>query len=239
MAATRLTLLRAPRATGSWTWWPAERAAGPVEQAATAGRLTAITVRHGLLRPTRVACRWELDGRAVPGAWAQTGVAGTVEPADLIAGLAAARPEHLPERARIGELVITGTGTWFGETGAPRTEAGLLELTVETAMDDPSVGIEVFHDIWMSHDFHGRPHPGLRARNAPRLAELLADIGTALDAEAEPGEATSFGHAVDLGVENPADDDDVPLDVTELILDGDVKGNVEGNVNGNKSVPCD
>lgn len=217
MAATKLTLLRAPRETGSWTWWPAERAAGPAEQAATAARLAAITASHGLLRPTLAACRWELDGRVVPRAWAQVEIVEGIEPADLIARLTAARPGELSEGAGIGELVITGTGGWLDETGAAHAEAGLLRLTVETAMDDPSVGVEVFHDIWMSHDFQGRPHPELYALNAPRLAETLADISAALGADAEPGEATSFGHAVDLGVENPADDDDVPLDVTELI----------------------
>jgi hypothetical protein len=217
MAATKLTLVRAPRECGSWTWWPDERAAGPVEQAATAARLAAITAERGLLEPGRVACRWEVEGRIVPGAWTAVDIAGAIEPEDLVARLTAARPQEVPEGARIGELVITGTGVWFDENGESHSEPGLLQLTVETALDDPSVGVEVYHDVWMSHDFRGAPHPEVYARNAPRLAEALAEIGDVLGTEAEPGEPTYFGHAVDLGVENAADDDDVPLDVTDLI----------------------
>lgn len=224
--------MRAPRECGSWTWWPGERAAGPVEQAATAARLAAVTAARGLLEPGRVACRWELvegvegvelvevaESWIVPGAWTTVDVAGSIEPRDLVARLTAARPQEVAEGARIGELVVTGTGVWFDENGESHSEPGLLQLTVETALDDPSVGVEVYHDVWMSHDFRGAPHPEVYARNAPRLTEALAEIGDLLGTEAEPGEATYFGHAVDLGVENAADDDDVPLDVTDLIDD--------------------
>ena len=209
--------LRAPRDIAGWVWWPDPDLRGLADQYALAARICAITDRLGLMRPTLVTSDWVVDDRVVPRAGSSIQGDGALDSPEFAAALAGSRPKALPEEAVPGKAEITGPGRWIDAGGETRVEDGLLRLSVDLTGPLTSVGLEVFHDIWMPCDFAGRPHPEVHRYNAPRLARALADISALTGSEAEPDEPTYFGHAVADGVENSVDDDGEPLDVTDLL----------------------
>lgn len=214
---TTTNLLRAPRDCAAWVWWPDPDLRGLADQYALAARITAITDRLDLMRPNLVTSEWVLDGRIVPQAGSSIEGDGALDSPEFAAALASSRPKALPEAAVPGKAEITGPGRWIDAAGGTRAENGLLRLTVDLVGPMSSVGLEVFHDIWMPYDFTGKPHPEVYRYNAPRLARALADISALMGSEAEPDEPTYFGAAVADGVENSTDDDGEPLDVTDLM----------------------
>ncbi|MEU2564292.1 hypothetical protein ABZ626_33925 [Streptomyces longispororuber] len=84
-----------------------------------------------------------------------------------------------------------------------------------TSSYGPMATVSVHHDIWCWFDFSGRPHPEVQSMNAPRLTQPLREVCTTLGMEAEAGEPTYFGHAVDFGISTPdADDNGLGPDLT-------------------------
>lgn len=214
---TTTTLLRAPRDIASWMWFPRHLESSLPAQYALAARIAEVTARHGLLAVPRIISAWRLGGVVMPQAQSTMQPTGPLDDPATLAAVAAARPSGLPESAQPGAMELIGPGTWLDADGAAHAEDSLVRITVDLPPGDAWVQLEVFHDVWMPCDFTGRPHPRIHERNAPRLAAAITDINTLLAAEAEPGEHTYFGHAVDLGVQNSVDDDGQPIDVTDLI----------------------
>lgn len=216
---TDTTLLRAPRETGSWFWWPTGLKRGFAPQVDLVVRLAAVLAQHGLYDAARINCRWRVDGRVLPRTWStvQTMSGAALDAAALTAAFARGRPDGLPDHAEPGDLELECAGSWLDAEGGAHTQPDLLRLNVDAIFLDPSVYLEVYHDVWMTHDFYGEPHEEIYRRNAPRLTAALTEISALLGCEAEPGESTYFGHAVGLRIENAQDDDEVPLDVTDLI----------------------
>ncbi|NEW53796.1 hypothetical protein GV794_25135 [Nocardia cyriacigeorgica] len=209
--------LRAPAFSFVWTWWPTGVGLGVAAQFELAARLTSCAAQHGLLSPAQVSCRWLIEGRIAPGAHSTIAVAGGLADPALAALMESARPAELPAHATIGAITVTGPGTRFDALGAPHTDNELLRLTVDLTGSEPMVDIEVYHDIWLTHDFHGRPHPEIHQYNAPRLAATLADFDAALTVAAEPGPPSTFGTPQPRGIEPPLDDDGAPMDVTDWL----------------------
>jgi hypothetical protein len=210
--------VRALRECGSWFWWPQGLESGLAAQIDLASKLTAVTLETGLLAPATVACRWEVEGRIVSHAWSRVAVVdGLIEWDALPRLLHDARPDGLPGNAVPGELEIAGPGSWPDAEGVRHSADGMQRLDVDLIGPYPSVYVEVYHDVWMTHDFSGNPQPEIHARNAPRLVATLLRFSEVLGVPAEPADSKYFGHAVGLGVENARDMDDIPLDVTDRI----------------------
>ncbi|WP_280234179.1 hypothetical protein [Nocardia cyriacigeorgica] len=209
--------LRAPAFSFAWTWWPTGVGRGVAAQFELAARLAICAERHRLMSPSRVSCRWLIEGRIVPDAHTTVAVAeGLADPA-LTALLESARPAGIPVHATIGAITVTGPGTRFDALGAPHPENDLLRLGVDLTGAEPTVDLEVYHDIWLTHDFRGHPHPEVHRYNAPRLAAMLADVDAALAVAVEPGPPSTFGTPQPRGIEPPLDDDGEPMDVTDWL----------------------
>lgn len=212
------TLLRAPRDCGSWMWFPEHVSPGLLNQYALAARVVEITTRHGLLFSPRVTSDWRVNGVVVNRALSTVQADGPLDDPAVLAAVTAARPEGLAPDAEPGTIQLAGPGTWLDAHGAAHEEDTLVRIDVHMVAADGWLNMDVFHDIWMPYDFAARPHPEVFQRNAPRLAATITEISALLGSEAEPGEHTYFGHSVALGVENTVDDHDLPLDVTDVIL---------------------
>lgn len=209
--------LRAPAFSFVWTWWPVGVGRGVAAQFELAQGLTACTERHGVLSASRVSCRWLVDGRIVPGAHTSVAVAGGLADPELPALLESARPADLPGQARIGDITVTGPGTRLDAAGIPHIQDDLMRLGIDLTGTEPMVDLEVYHDIWLTHDFRGRPQPQVHHGNAPRLAATLADFDALLDVAAEPGPPSTFGTPRPRVIEPPLDDDGEPMDVSEWL----------------------
>ncbi|MGD6741671.1 hypothetical protein ACOKM3_07485 [Streptomyces sp. BH106] len=210
------TLMRSPKERGSWYWDLDEFDAPGLETALLLGaRVTEVLTRHELLTPIQLQYVWNVTGMGT------TGITTTLDLAKTSLG-----DQNLPERVRgsrpcshpsahISFVEVLGTGTWINEGGEARTEYRLVDLSLCTAPTGLSAELSVHHDVWGQYDFSGRPHPTVRANNAPRLTAALNDLSDLLGMPPEPGEPTYFGAATVDGLAEPdADEHGLGPDVT-------------------------
>ncbi|MEU5048291.1 hypothetical protein [Streptomyces sp. NPDC021096] len=212
------TLMRAPRECGSWFWDLEEVAEPGLESAlATAARMTDVLARHGLLTPHRLEYDWYvLDHGGID---IRTNIALTVPLGDprLPERVLASRPAGFPN-AEVYDVNIVGTGTWVDATGKSRREPRLVDLSLSPVPVGLSAELSVHHDIWGELDFAGKPHPDVHRQNAPRLTAALQELNSMLGVTAQPGEATYFGFATQLGIGTPETlDDGTGPDVTDKL----------------------
>ncbi|MFB7656291.1 MULTISPECIES: hypothetical protein [unclassified Streptomyces] len=172
---------------------------------------------HELLTPHRIEYGWYvLD---VGGIGVTTSLALTVPLGDdrLPERVVSSRPSGFP-KAEVDDIHVIGPGGWIDAGGQAHREPRLIELSVSPAPVGLSAEVSVHHDIWSWFDFAGRPHPDIYQRNAPRLAAALEELNSVLGVRGEPGEATYFGSATDLGIAtSDALDDGTGPDVTDKL----------------------
>ncbi|MFF3157911.1 hypothetical protein [Streptomyces sp. NPDC057910] len=213
------TLLRAPKECGAWYWDLYDFAAPGLESAlSVAARMCDVLARRELLAPSELKYNWYVLNAGT------TGITSTLELALNPLG-----DPNLPERVRgsrpathpsadIATIKVLGTGTWIDAHGQPRTEHGLVDLSLSTAPTGLSAELSVHHDIWGWFDFSGRPHPEVFRNNAPRLAAALDELTTVLGMPPEIGDPTYFGRATADGLATPdADDDGMGPDLTSRL----------------------
>ncbi|MFC7828543.1 hypothetical protein [Streptomyces sp. NPDC057375] len=197
------TLMRSPRECGSWFWDLEEVAVPGLESALTAAaKMSEVLQRRDLLTPQRIEYGWYvLD---VGDIGVTTGLALTVPLEDdcLPGRVVSSRPSGFPS-AEVDDIHVAGPGNWIDAAGAAHSEPRLIELSVSPAPVGLSAEISVHHDIWAWYDFTGTPHPDVYQRNAPRLAAALEELNSVLGVRGEPGEATYFGSATNLGIATP------------------------------------
>ncbi|MFI0781136.1 hypothetical protein [Streptomyces sp. NPDC021212] len=196
-------LMRAPEECASWDWDLGHFAPPGLESAlSTAARMSELLRDHGLLEPSRVEWRWFVYGVGGIGIKTTLPVTGRLDPADLAQRIERSRPSGYPD-ARVGNLTVSGRGTWFDAEGEERYEQDLIVLSVDPDECYLSADVAVFHDIWGHFDFRGFPHPEIHKRNAPRLAAALGELDALLGVTAVAGDATYFGRAEGHGIEMP------------------------------------
>lgn len=197
------TLMRAPRACGTWFWDLEEYAPSGLESAlTTAHRMTEALTKHHLLMPQQLEYRWYvLDSGGIH---VSTSLALTTPLHDprLPARVRGSSSVGFPD-ADVDDLHVVGPGQWIDAAGTSHVEPRLVELSVSPAPVGLSADLAVHHDIWGWFDFAGHPHPGVHQRNAPRLAAALQDLNALLGVDGEPGEPTYFGFATNLGIGIP------------------------------------
>ncbi|WP_432141880.1 hypothetical protein [Streptomyces sp. bgisy084] len=131
-------------------------------------------------------------------------VMGPLDPADLTQRIERSQPSGHPD-AQVGNLTVSGRGTWFDAQGEERHEQDLVVLSVDPDEHQLTADVAVFHDIWDHFDFRGFPHLEIYKRNAPRIAAALGELDALLGttAVAVAGDATYFGRAEGHGIEMP------------------------------------
>ncbi|MFI2431346.1 hypothetical protein [Streptomyces sp. NPDC018693] len=212
------TLMRAPRERGSWYWDLYDFAGPGLEPAlSVAARMCDVLARFELLAPSELKYSWYV---------LDAGPTGITSILDLVKPLG---DPSLPERVRgsrpagyptadIADICVLGSGKWIDVSGQPRTEPGLVDLSLSTAPTGLSAELSVHHDVWGLYDFAGRPHPEIFRNNAPRLAAALRDLTALLGMPPEPGEPTYFGAATVDGLAEPdADDQGMGPDLTNRL----------------------
>ncbi|MFI9308353.1 hypothetical protein [Streptomyces triculaminicus] len=197
------TLMRAPRECGSWFWDLEDVSQPGLDSAlAVAHRMAEVLERHGLLTPHRLEYSWYvLDSGGID---VTTTLALTVPLGDshVSERVLQSRPCGFPD-AEVDDIHVVGPGTWIDAKGESRREPRLVDLSVSPAPVSLTAELAVHHDIWGWFDFAGKPHPDVYQRNAPRLKAALQELNSILGVDAEPGEATHFGFASDLGIGTP------------------------------------
>ncbi|MFF4797229.1 hypothetical protein ACFY1U_02315 [Streptomyces sp. NPDC001351] len=210
------TLMRAPRARGSWFWDLYEFDEPSLESTfSLAARMSDVLTRYELLTPVQLEYTWNIMGAGT------TGITTTLEltkPLLQDPGLServrGSRPAAHPA-AGITDFDVLGTGTWIDEGGHARSEYRLVDLSLSAAPTGLSAELSVHHDIWGRYDFTGRPHPEIYQNNAPRLTAALKDLTALLGIAPEPGEPTYFGTATVDGLAEPdADESGLGPDLT-------------------------
>ncbi|GHA03914.1 hypothetical protein GCM10010329_28040 [Streptomyces spiroverticillatus] len=195
-------LLRTPRECASWEWELDDFAPPGLESALmTAARMSVPLREHGLLEPTALKWPWYVHGAGGIGLSTQLNFRGGFDVEKLAQQIRESRPIGFPE-AQVGNITISGFGTWIDATGAENREYELVRISVDPDERSLSADLSVFHDIWGRFDFSGFPHPEVQERNAPRLASALQELD-ALLGKADPGEATYFGRAQGYGIGEP------------------------------------
>ncbi|MFF2899988.1 hypothetical protein [Streptomyces sp. NPDC057966] len=210
------TLMRAPRHCGSW-FWDLDEAMMPGLNSAisVAMRMVDILKKFDLFSPATLEYNWYVLDFGPTGIGSRLILAEPLDASSLSERVSKSRPAAFPN-SEVGILHLTGSGTWSDVEGTLRREARLVDISVNPDPTGLVAELSVHHDIWSWFDFSGRPHPGVYNRNAPRLANALRDITSALGVEPDPGEPTYFGHAVGFGISTPdADDDGLGPDLTD------------------------
>jgi hypothetical protein len=197
------TLMRAPRECASWFWDLDESATPGLEAAlATAARMSAVLLEHHLLEPSALEWGWFIPQLGGMAATTRIPLQGPLDDAGLPQRVRDMRPAAFPD-AELGDILISGSGSWLDTEGSRHSEHRLVELSVSPEPLGLSAEVAVFHDIWSPFDFKGFPHPEVHERNAPRLAAALQSLDVLLGVAAEPGEPTYFGSADGYGVKVP------------------------------------
>jgi hypothetical protein len=168
----------------------------------TAARMSVPLRENGLLEPTALRWQWYVHGAGGIGLSTQLNFRGRFDVGKLAQQIHESRPVGFPD-ALVGNVTISGFGTWMDATGAEHREYELVQISVDPDERYLSADLSVFHDIWGAFDFSGSPHPEIQERNAPRLAAALQALDALLGTAAEPGEATYFGRAEGYGIEVP------------------------------------
>ena len=196
-------LMRAPEECASWEGDLGYFALpGLTSALSTAARMSALLGDHGLLKPSQVEWLWFVYGVGGIGIKTTLSVRGRLDPADLAQRIERSRPSGYPD-AQVGNLTVSGRGTWFDAEGEERHEQCLVVLSVDPDECYPSADVAVFHDIWGRFGFRGFPHPEIYKRNAPRLAAALGELDALLGTTAVAGDATYFGRAEGHGIDMP------------------------------------
>ncbi|MBC9717858.1 hypothetical protein H9Y04_35535 [Streptomyces sp. TRM66268-LWL] len=212
------TLLRAPKECGSWFWDLEETAPTGIASALTvASNMVRVLQRHDLLTPRRLEYDWYMSGSGHTGVRSTLLLFTPLDDHELPEKVLGSRPAAFPS-AEIQEIRVIGSGEWIDADGVLRTEPQLVDLSVTTDEFGPMASVSVHHDVWNWFDFTGNPHPQVQRKNAPRLAEALAELNSLLGVEADPGESTYFGSAVGLGVSTPdADENGLGPNLTDKL----------------------
>lgn len=203
-----------------WSWDLDNVVSSTVAEFNLAEQLTFATTDAGLMRPSRILCHWLASGRFVQSATSEVQIGEGKTVLDALPFLLALRPPGVSDDAEPRWLEIGGPGVWFDVDGRERVAEGLLTLSVD--LTNPDVSVQVFHDIWMTHDFHGVPHPEIHAVNAPRLTALLEQFSELLDAEAIAGEPTAYATPVGLTVRNALNFRGDAIDLGDMVDECDV-----------------
>ncbi|WP_435241065.1 hypothetical protein [Streptomyces cucumeris] len=196
-------LMRAPEECASWEWELDHFAPpGLASALSTAARMSALLRNHRLLEPSQMEWLWFAYGVGGIGIKTTLPVMGPLDPADLAQRIERSQPSGYPD-AQVGNLTVSGRGTWFDAEGEERHEKDLVVLSVDPDEYQLTADVAVFHDIWGHFDFRGFPHPEVYKRNAPRLAAALGELDALLGTTAVAGDATYFGRAEGRGIEMP------------------------------------
>lgn len=211
------TLMRAKKECGSWFWDLDEVESSGLESALhVAAKMVEVLGRFDLFAPSSLECMWLVPGTGFTGVMSTVFIRNLSDP-EVQQKLSGSRPAAFPE-AKIRDFKVVGTGVWYDADGRARKEPRLVDLSVTTSSYGPTATVSVHHDIWSWFDFSGHPHPEVQNRNAPRLADALRELNSTLGVEAETGEPTYFGHAVDFGISTPdADENGLGPDLTDKL----------------------
>ncbi|MFF9479237.1 hypothetical protein [Streptomyces sp. NPDC014733] len=212
------TLMRAPRECGSWFWDLEDVTAPGLESALeTAARMSALLQENKLLEPVSLEWSWFEVGKGGLGIHSRLDIVGrSLDDVGIAEQVRACQPARYPS-AEMSEITVVGSGIWLDAEGKCHREPGLVEISVSPDLIGPSAELSVFHDVWGSCDFSGRPHPAVHAQNAPRLAAALRSLDMLLGVAAEPGEPTYFGVAEGYGIKAPDIIDGLGPDLTDLL----------------------
>ncbi|MFE9623097.1 hypothetical protein [Streptomyces sp. NPDC006527] len=210
-------LMRAPRECASW-FWDLEDYGPPGLRSAlkTAAQMSAVLRKHDLLEPANLEWSWFVPELGGAPATTRLQIMRPLDDERVAQDVEKMRPVGYPEAVG-GDLLVAGAGVWLDQSGTPRREYRLVELTVSPEPFGLSAGISVFHDVWGPFDFRGNPHPEIHQHNAPRLAAALQELEELLGVAAEPGESTYFGTAVGHGVVEPEAVDGRGPDLTDQL----------------------
>lgn len=197
-------LMRSPKATATWTWVVEhdEGTEGLEVGCTTAISAAEVLQNRDLLYLDSVDVDWFQYGVGHTGYRSRILYCRDLTAAALADRVRDSRPTGRSE-AYPESLALLGPGNWVTPVGRKRGEPELVSVSVDVATEDTMVELSVYHDIWAENNFFGHPHPEIHNGNAPRLAQALRDLGTLLGVEAEVGEPTYFGTALDYGVEAP------------------------------------
>ncbi|QUX26895.1 hypothetical protein KGD83_16125 [Nocardiopsis akebiae] len=212
-------LMRSPKATATWTW-VVEHDEGL--NGLESGCTTAMTVakalqEHDLLYLDSVDVDWFQYASGHTGFRSRVLHCRGLTTAALANRVRDSRPAGRPE-AYPETLFLIGPGNWIAPGGRKRGEPELVGVSVDIAAEDTMVEVSVYHDIWAENDFFGRPHSEVHDGNAPRLSQALRGLAAVLGGEAEAGEPTYFGTAINYGVAAPRGGvADGGLDVTDRL----------------------
>ncbi|MFE3185585.1 hypothetical protein ACFXKR_32610 [Streptomyces violascens] len=212
------TLMRAPKECGSWYWDLEETVPAGLESALTvAASVAEVLKRYDLLDPVKIEYGWYVLGSGPTGVRSTLFTSLPLGDPSLPGKVLGSQPAAFSD-SEVGDLRISGAGTWFDATGKGRREPGLIEFSVTPDPYGPTVTLEVHHDIWSPLDFAGRPHPDVHERNAPRLAAALREITTVFGVSPETGDPTYFGHAVEFGIlTSEAQEDGLGINLTDRL----------------------
>lgn len=211
------TLVRAPRETASWLWDFDDSVTPGLEAAlTTAAQMSAVLLEHDLLEPSALEWGWFIPSLGGMAATTRIPIQGPLDDPGLPEHIRNMRPAGYAE-ATPGDILVSGSGTWFDADGKQHREHRLVELTVSPDPLDLSAQVAVFHDIWGKFDFKGRPHQQVYERNAPRLKSALQSLEALLGVAADPGEPTYFGSAEGYGIKDPDLIQGRGPDLTDLI----------------------
>ncbi|MYT17996.1 hypothetical protein GTY76_37600 [Streptomyces sp. SID4951] len=210
--------MRAPKECGSWFWDLGEVTPPGLQSALrVAARMAEVLNRFDLLTPVSLECKWYVRGSGFTGTMSRVFVFTPLDDPSLPDKVLGSQPASFPD-SKTNSLQVIGSGTWFDAEGKARKESRLVDLSVTTGSYGPTATLSVHHDIWGSFDFFGRPHHEVQTRNAPRLADALRGLNTALGVAPELGEPTYFGVATEFGIAAPdADEDGLGPDLTDKL----------------------
>lgn len=211
------TLMRSPRACGSW-YWDLEDVTSPDLESAliVTGKMTEVLRRLDLLTPAMLEYGWYMRGSGTVGVISRLILNTPIDDPSVPGRVLGSQPSAFPE-AQVNQFDVIGSGKWFDAAGKSRKDQ-LVELSVSPDDLGMSATLSVHHDIWKWFDFTGRPHPEVYNRNAPRLAEALRELNSVLGVELEPGEPTYYGTPAESGIVTPdPDENGMGLDVTDLM----------------------
>ncbi|MBC3981205.1 hypothetical protein H8N01_01085 [Streptomyces sp. AC536] len=201
-------LMRAPEHCGAWVWELKKYAPPGVENAlVVAERVMRVLGKWRLHTPHALSFDWYAEAGGGTGFSSQLALKLPVAAQSVAERIEGARPVGI-SGGEVGDITIHGYGEWIDEEGTAHPESNLIELITSPDPTGLSIEIAVFHDVWMTHDYFGRPHPVLHQRNAPRLAAALEEIDGLFGVAAMPGEPTYFGVAEGYEIAKPDLDGD-------------------------------
>lgn len=196
--------LSAPSEIAYWDWYV------DIENGEVLNSATAITLsiskaldRHALMELSEVRVSWHRLGQGSIGFRSLVPLRGIQGlSAEIMAEMImSSQPAGFPD-TYAGQIELLGSGYWINADGERNREEQLVNVSLLVTPDDISVALGVHHDIWMWHDFSGRPHQNVY-NNKPRLSEILKEISEILKTEITPGDPTYFATPEEDGIAIP------------------------------------